>query len=190
MSTYASEYNEDIFIDGLNVLPPTGFYLDLGCAWPHRFSNSEFLRQRGWSGLCIDANPVYADRWRGVAPFYCAVLGDGSNACYVPNEAAPELGRIADTGMMVQTEKLTDILAQFGIEQIDFISCDLEAHEFAALSTLDWDKFKPKVVVSEYSTWNPAPVGVTEDFRVKEMLEKVGYEERHRTVANIVYVLP
>jgi FkbM family methyltransferase len=36
-------------------------YIDIGCLWPRRHSNSYFFYERGGAGLCIDANPTVAE---------------------------------------------------------------------------------------------------------------------------------
>lgn len=175
----SSEYGEDIWIIENVNLPASGFYMDLGCAWPEYNSNTQFLRKREWKGVAIDANPVYAKDWTGVAPFVSCVIGDGNPAEFEYCDA-PDLGKIG-RGIPVITTALDSLI---DAPSIDFISCDLEGYEYEALSRLDWKKFRPKVVVSEYATH-----GKPNDYRVANMLIPMGYELRHMTVANMIYVL-
>ncbi len=177
----ASEYGEDLWIEQNVVLLANGFYLDLGCAWPSMYSNTEFLRKRGWKGLAVDGNPVYARDWEGVDKFLCAVVGNGEPINFLCHDA-PDLSRISADGPIRLSTPLSEITEP--LTAIDFISCDLEGHEFDVLSTFDWDKHKPKVVISEYSTY-----GIGEDFRVKEMLLGMGYTLGHATVANYVFTI-
>lgn len=183
-----SEFGEDSWIAENVVLPERGFYLDLGCAWPTLNSNTAFLRDRGWDGANIDGNPSYEPKWSGVGTFTNCVIGSGAVARFVTG-GVPELSHIepapAALEEIVKTRRLDELL-QYS-PQGDFISCDLEGHEFEALKTFDWEKNRPVCIVAEYSTWTPA--GVVEDFRVKEMLEAMGYRERHRTKANIIFTL-
>ena len=177
---YCSEYGEDAFIDSLGILPDKGFYLDVGCAWPFLYSNTAFLRERGWDGACIDGNASYERSWGGVAAFTHCVIGDGQPIAFESN-GVPELSRVG-SGEIVPTRRLDDLL-EFS-PHVDLISCDIEGHEFEALKTFDWEKNQPLVIVAEYNT-----AGIGEDYRVKEMLEAMGYRERHRTVANIIFTL-
>lgn len=183
MSKFYSEFGEDKWIAENVVLPERGFYLDIGCAWPCLNSNSAFLRDRGWDGANIDGNPSYEKNWDGVATFTNCVIGDGKPIAFEAN-GVPELSHVG-SGESVPTRRLDDLL-EFS-PHVDFISCDLEGHEFEAMKTFDWKKNRPVCIVSEYATWTPA--GVVEDFRVKEMLEAMGYRERHRTTANIIFTL-
>lgn len=188
MTKFYSEFGEDKWISENIVLPEKSFYLDLGCAWPFLNSNTAFLRDRGWDGANIDGNPTYEKNWDGVATFTNCVIGCG-DAVHFCTEGVPELSHIepapAKIEEIVKTRRLDDLLEYS--PHVDFISTDLEGHEFEALKTLDWKKNRPVCIVSEYATWTPA--GVVEDFRVKEMLEAMGYRERHRTKANIIFTL-
>lgn len=173
-----SEYGEDIWIEENLNLPDKGFYLDLGCAWTVLYSNTHFLRERGWKGLAIDGNPDYAPDWIGVEEFRNLVIGSGDTVPWLkmPN---PDLSRVSRDGVPVVTTRLDEL----ELPTIDFISCDLEGQEYNSMVTLDWKNQRPGVIISEYNT-----LGIGEDFRVKSLLESMGYREVHRTVANIVYV--
>lgn len=179
---FCSEYGEDRWVFENVKLPEKSFYVDLGCAWPHLYSNTAFLRELGWSGLNIDGNASYAPSWEGVAPFTNCVIGDGGKVQFA-EEGVPELSRIVPTGgVAMLTRRLDEMLKD--ASNVDFVSSDLEGAEFDALKTFPWDKQRPRVIVSEYNTY-----GIGEDFRVKEMLEAMGYVERHRTIANIIFTL-
>lgn len=175
-----SEYGEDIWIKENVPLPEKGFYLDIGCAWPVLFSNTSFLREKGWDGLAIDGNPRYSQWWNGMKEFHCAVLSGGEMAKFDFN-GVPELSRIG-VGELVKTRRLEEFLLE--VPKIDLISCDLEGHEFNVLSTLNWNRYRPQVVVSEYSTF-----GLGEDYRVRDMLLKMGYRIAHETKANLIFTL-
>lgn len=194
---YTAEFGEDQWMRENVKLPNDGFYVDAGCAWPQTNSTSSFLRDMGWSGCCIDANPTYEPKWRGISPFTCCVIGDGLPASF-EFHGVPELSRIGN-GEIVQTKRL-DALLQYS-PHVDVLLIDVEGREFEALKTFDWVKNRPLVVCSEYSTYSGKPAELPqgcfyneektaiEDFRVKEMLEAMGYTERHRTKANIIFTL-
>jgi len=188
MSKFYSEYGEDRWIAENVVLPEKSFYLDLGCAWPFLNSNTAFLRDRGWDGANIDGNASYEPNWSGVGTFTNCVIGDGRVARFI-TEGVPELSRIAPAPALpseiVKTRRLDELLEYS--PRVDFISVDLEGGEYDALQTFDWEKNRPVCIVAEYATWHPD--GVVEDFRVKEMLEAMGYRERYRTKANLIFTL-
>lgn len=176
-----SEYGEDLWIMQHIKLPDTGFYLDLGCAWPEMNSNSAFLRKRGWRGLCVDANPLYAQDWKGVEAFICAVVGNGRTVKFQFADA-PDLSRVSNTGFTLPTLRLDDMLQ--GWPPVDLASVDLEGQEFEALRAFPWERQKPKCIVGEFNTH-----GIGVDFRVRDMLLPMGYKAVHQTVANIIFEL-
>lgn len=198
MKTY-SEFGEDRWVMENVKLLEVGFYADIGCAWPRTNSNSAFLRDRGWPGLCVDGNPSYAGHWASVAPFTCCVVGDGNPAQFEYN-GVPELSRIGSgepENKLVPTVRLYKLLAD--VPHVDFLTLDLEGHEYEALQTFDWSKNYPLCVISEYSTYADRPAELLagfsyneekhaiEDFRVKTMLEGLGYQLRHTTKANHIF---
>ena len=50
-----SQHREDLFIDDYFKDKENGFYLDIGCYHPIKYSNTALLFNRGWKGINIDA---------------------------------------------------------------------------------------------------------------------------------------
>ncbi len=50
----------------------------------------------------------------------------------------------------VQVKKLTEILAENNLTDIDLLSIDAEGHDFEVLEGLDFEKYKPQLIVVEY----------------------------------------
>ena len=53
--SYSQNGEDLILLDYFNE-KPNGFYVDIGCHHPFRFSNTFLLYKKGWSGLNVDAN--------------------------------------------------------------------------------------------------------------------------------------
>ena len=183
---YYSEYGEDQWIDEHLILPEKGFYVDIGCASPIANSNTAFLRDKGWTGLAIDANNGWREVWQRHGreqEFRAAIIGEPGFCRMELNQAEPNLSRIVNVaqseadGVVVSIEKLL-----IGIEHIDFLSVDVEGQEFNVILGFNVNRRIP-LIISEYNTR-----GIGEDFRVKGYLEAEGYKEVHRTVANIIYL--
>ncbi len=51
-----SQEGEDLIVERM-VSKRSGFYVDVGCHHPFRFSNTYLFYKKGWSGINIDANP-------------------------------------------------------------------------------------------------------------------------------------
>jgi FkbM family methyltransferase len=143
-----------------------GVFLDVGAATPIRNSNTAYLeKQLDWSGIAIDALPEYAESWKkrrpkstylnylvtdhaeGVEPFYRSEL-PGISSVEKPLTGPAGNPRSFEE-IHVETNTLTRILDEQGIETIDFMSMDIEGHEPEALSGFDIDRFRPELVCIE-----------------------------------------
>lgn len=183
-----SEFGEDAFIlqHLSDLLPDKGVYVDIGCGRPDFMSNTAFLRDRGWTGLAIDANPAYGEHWERIGvPFVAAVLSDKPKVNFQFRENTAT-SRICEEGQEVETTDLDDIL-QDRLEVgrgFDFLSIDIEGAEAAVLKTIDYTWWQPRIIVAEYNT---AEIG--ESFEALNFLVgDLGYSVVHRTLANFIYV--
>ena len=51
-----SQGDEEKILNDIFSNKKKGFYVDVGCYHPKRFSNTAFLYGKGWNGINIDAN--------------------------------------------------------------------------------------------------------------------------------------
>lgn len=170
------------------LLPEKGFYVDAGCLFPEQWSNTFFLRQMGWQGIVIDANPALAGQWGvdGLPELTVAVLSDVPEGKFRFHDNKP-MSRFDPDGESVQCRRLDEILAS--VKTVDLLSIDIEGAEFDAMKGFDFSRLKPSIIVSEYSTLKLDGSGVGEDFRLSQLLEWWGYERRLQTRSNFVHVL-
>ena len=56
-----SQDQEDLFINDYFKNLDNGFYLDIGCYHPIKYSNTALLHNRGWQGINIDMNQTSID---------------------------------------------------------------------------------------------------------------------------------
>jgi hypothetical protein len=61
MSNYYSQQGEDFILDAFFGFRSNGFFVDVGAFDGIHLSNSYIFEQRGWSGICIEAAPLYFD---------------------------------------------------------------------------------------------------------------------------------
>jgi FkbM family methyltransferase len=141
-----------------------GVFLDVG-AYRAKEGNNTYRLERdfGWSGLAIDANEAVASEYkaRPNTRFIAAFVGDedrGTATLYVPAEDSgtasgerqftEQFGTIAGT-TTVPKRSLNSLLAEHGIEHVDFLSMDIELSEPAALRGFDIMRYRPKLVCIE-----------------------------------------
>jgi len=178
--SFRSEFGEDKWVAENVDLPAKGFYLDVGCADPITYSNTAFLRERGWAGLAVDGNPIYAPRWG--KEFVNAVISTYPLVQFA-RHANSVTSRVENGAPQVPAISLTKLLTDRKIETVDFMSVDAEGHEFEVIQSLDLTKWRPQVIVSEFNTG-----GLPLDFRVYDHLQKSGYRPVHRTFSNFIFL--
>jgi hypothetical protein len=180
---FYSQFAEDEWICQHLSLPTKGVYVDVGAGHPRTISNTAFLRDRGWTGLAVDACADYIPAWEGFT-FEVAIVSDKPMVGFYLDPTR-ELSRITTGEPTFPAVTLESLLSKHGIGVIDFLSLDVEAHEYDALMSMNFQAHRPKIVISEYSTFC-----VGEDMRVKDFLVEQGYEVMEKTVCNFIFIDP
>ncbi|MGN6113742.1 MAG: FkbM family methyltransferase [Luteimonas sp.] len=166
-----SQEGEDLALKRMfgDIRAQPGFYIDVGCHHPFRFSNSYLFYLAGWSGICIDPLPGCAAkfrRWRPRDIFIDAAVSDapGVRNYHMFDEAAVNTlddenaarqagrSRYSAKGVMqVRTDTL-DALTRGLVSpetRVDFMSIDVEGLDLQVLRSNDWKRIRPRVVVAE-----------------------------------------
>jgi FkbM family methyltransferase len=141
-------------------------YVDVGCNHPSRDSNTFDLYRSGWNGVTIDGNQALIDLHRKTRPkdkSVCAVVSSeirdmtfteysDSLVSSVDSEHALSLGYQSDivSQKTVRTRTLTEILdsVQFS-HTFGVLSIDVEGHDYEVLTSLDFSKYRPFLIVIE-----------------------------------------
>jgi len=140
-----------------------GFFVDVGCAWPIKNSNTYYLEKHlGWSGIGVDALPDFAKGWAQHRPkstflnflvtersdelekFYKVAVWGLSTA---ERDVAAGLKAIAEIDVPGMT--LDDLLERYGATRIDFLSIDVEWHQEPVLAGFDLERWRPELVCIE-----------------------------------------
>lgn len=168
LKSYSQE-GEDMILRRIFESQPTGFYVDVGAHHPKRFSNTFFFYKKGWRGINIDAMPNSMKAFDKVRPRDINIEIPVSNkkqilTYYAFNEPAlngfsKELSEerngkenyFIEFTKDIETTTLEDILdTNLPKNQcIDFLSVDVEGLDFMVLTSNNFDKYKPKVILVE-----------------------------------------
>lgn len=182
MNHFASEFGEDQVL--WNKFPEffsrPQFYLDIGAAHPIHGSNTFWLRNLGWSGLNIDADPDWKQYWPEGALIQ-AIIHTEPRVHFTENPVHV-LSRVEPGEDNAQAVRLDDLLKARGVDGIGFLSIDVEGQELRVLESMEGHAKWPPFIVSEFNT-----AGIGEDFSVMNYLMPRGYTPIHQTVANIIY---
>lgn len=166
-----SQYGEDLVVDSLfgalKVKQPS--YLDIGAWEPIMGSNTYLFYRQGGRGVLVEPNPAVTPKLRSRRP-HDVTLEAGIGLDDTPamdyymfsdeqlntfdKEQADRL--LAETDLKLkQVVKLpmlniNRVLAEhFGGRAPDFLSIDVEGLDLAILKTMDFDRFRPKVICAE-----------------------------------------
>ena len=167
-----SQYGEDLILLnfferlGLN----DGFYLDIGAYHPTFISNTHLLHTKGWNGVCVDLCEEKL-KWfkykRGskVRTISAAISDNESGvevSVFKHKRILSEIDTLnkevairnkAELGYDFTEEKIValninDLLVKIN-RKIDFLNIDIEGVDHMVLASIDFNKFKPKVILFE-----------------------------------------
>ncbi len=167
---YYAQNREDKWIAENLPLPEKGFYVDVGCGHPFTTSNTAFLRDRKWEGLAIDGNRTWAEDWKHIPAFCCAVIASQPEVLFCENAWWSRIG----IGTSRSAETLEAILERFSVGKIDFLSVDVEGSEFEILQSFDFDLHDPSIVVAEYNAMH-LPIVEPEQSPIPDFMADKGY---------------
>jgi FkbM family methyltransferase len=169
-----SNFDEELIIRDFFEDRRDGFYVDIGCSFAVKGSNTYYLEERlGWTGIGVDALEEYALEWAQLRPrsrFLRHLVSDRSGGTEKffksygraisstdPNWAAGKaFGQNFPTEeIQAETITLDDLLNREKVTKIDLLSMDIEGHEQKALAGFDIERFQPTLVVIERQVTPP-----------------------------------
>ncbi len=145
-----------------------GVYIDIGCYHPLKGSNTYLLHKKGWNGINIDLDShainlfnifrkndfnlrVAVSSKHGTADLYTHHVHSAVQTIDTENAKINYKG--VSKSESIPTSTLNSIIenSKFKNHKIDFLTIDIEGHEFEALKTFDFKKYNPSIVVIEYN---------------------------------------
>ena len=156
---------EDIFIDKY-FKKNTGFFVDVGAYHPLELSNTYLLYKRGWNGINIDISSLSVDYFNYIRPddinINIAVAEKKSIKTIFYQKKKSPLNtlnfKLASKHFSLKFKKkkiksdtLTSIIdkTKFKGIKINFLNIDAEGGDFEVLKSLNFKKYKPKLICVE-----------------------------------------
>lgn len=167
---FYSQSGQDRWVDKIMKQKRDGYFLDIGAYDGVQTSNSYFFEsERGWTGICIECDPgpfSILNGFRKSKNFPVAVT-DYDGTCKFSNMS------ISDVGIEVPCRRLSGILEEADApEFIDYLSIDIEGHEFTVLNSLDLDRWRFGAMTVEHNLY---AVGDENKNKIYELLTAYGY---------------
>jgi hypothetical protein len=149
-----SQFGEDLFIENFFLSQKKGKYVDLGAFHPMRLSNTYLLYKKGWSGTNVDLNPITIDLFNIARKkdknIFC-LLGDEvdllKNVYYEDWSAANSL--TSNENLKDKKQMRTQTFESLIDQDFDFLNIDLEGHDYDILKTINFKRYKPKLICIE-----------------------------------------
>ena len=181
-------------------------YCDIGASHPERLNNTYVMYLRGASGVLIEPDPSLIDNLRKTRPrdtvLNVGVAFDDRRTAklkrftssvfntFSPQQAdvvvsssknwgAAQLQEIVDE-VEISLVPINDILAEHFADGIHFISIDAEGVDFSILQSINFNRFRPKMICIERSR---------EIREIDAVLAPWGYEIVSQTPDNAIYRL-
>jgi FkbM family methyltransferase len=162
-----SQTGEEIIIQWILKDVKKGVYVDVGCHHPYKISNTFKLYLEGWRGIAIDANEDVIRKFKKARPEDISLLkavSDVEQEVTFYKFKESEVNTIdektlkewkkewnLESEVRMTTETLTKILDENlpSNKKIDLLTIDVEGNDFNVLKSLNFDKYRPKLIVVE-----------------------------------------
>ena len=202
MIKYYSQNGEDFLLHEIFREKKKGFFVEVGCIDGKRFSNTFIFEKKGWDGLCVEAHSGYIELLKENRPksvvCHCAVGAKdikyvkffansrGSLSTLDSSQESSFREKYGEyfTGFeeqRVPQKKLDTIFQNYNITEIDILSLDIEGYEIEALKGLNFDKYRPLVLVVEADS-------PEHERQLDNLLYPKGYLKSVKISGNIFYL--
>ncbi len=211
-----SQFGEDLIISSLfyqlKISKPK--YLDIGANEPKFISNTYYFYEHGGSGICIEPNPflykkIMRERSRDIvinagigvtekdeADFF--LFPESSNglstfsekeALHWQNVGMKGIGRIGfEKVIKMQLITINRIFEKYNNISFDLLSIDVEGMDFEILKSMNFSKYRPKVICAETLSYDAYQNSYKNDL-ITDLLSANGYILYADTRVNSIYCL-
>lgn len=169
MSFY-SQSKQDAWVNKIFGGKEDGYFVDIGAYDGITTSNTYFFEsEKNWVGICIESDPgpfSVLNSFRKSKNFQVAV-SNYNGMCKFSNMS------ISDYGIDVECKTLNQILQEANAPSyVDYLSIDIEGHEFSVLEATDFKKWEFGVMTIEHNLYMSGPDNKN---KIYNLLSKNGY---------------
>lgn len=186
-----SQFGEDLLLE--HLLPPKGFYVDVGAYHPVTYSNTWLFSRNGWKGIVVEPNPAMAKLHRKRRPrdiivesaigaesgevFYESV-SEANNNRVLSERESPGGGKVSKVRMTTLARLFRDHLPPG--QEVNLLCIDCEGMDLDVLRGNDWERVRPRVLCVEAKD-------SVEEGAIFGFLKPKGYEPVARAGYSLLY---
>ena len=195
--------NVDLILERIFSKIKNGVYIDIGCNHPIKYNNTYLLHKKGWKGINIDLDIESIKEFKKFRPHdtnICAVVSakDGKKKnIYIYhsrsaiNTVSKKLVDKRSTKPKQIVERVTRSLnniienTNFKNKKLNLLSIDIENYEYQVLSSFNFNKYKPDVVVAEIHNIKQKDLEIytqSLDFILKSKIYKLMLKNNYKLV--------
>lgn len=204
-----SQQGEDVIVE--QIMQILGIkkvnYLDIGAHHSSYLSNTKYFYNKGGHGVLIEPDPVLfkeieSHRKKDIclnaaigfndeefADFY---LMEQSPANTLSKEEAEYLvkNKISKIKKIIKTPllKVNSIIETYFPKGVDFMSLDVEGIDLDVLKSIDFNKYRPKVVCVETADLSPDNKELKKEYPIIDFMKEQDYFIYADTSANTIFV--
>lgn len=180
---FYSQFGDDYLVWKFFNEKTDGFFIEVGAFNGKHLSNTYFLEQQGWDGICIEPFPKYFDLCKQERKAHCINAACTSKSTTsvtfwtekdglfsrIGGNKPPKVKHKELTSIEVPGITLNQAIEQYPTNIIDFLSVDVEGLEVNVLKGLNFKKHSPRLIVAE-ANW-PIAIQHLDNF----LVHKKGY---------------
>lgn len=187
---FYAQWGEDRWLATHFHVPGRGVFVDVGAGDGERGSNTLYVENLGWWGLCVDADPrnhLPLRQRRRCAVETCAVARTRGPAAFGMYADKPSWSGLQCRGpgyrqVALDCQTLGSLLDRWRIGEVDLLSIDVEGTELEVWDSFDANRHRPAIVIVEF---DDARADRSSD-TIRAHLGRNAYYEVHRTPANLI----
>ena len=199
-----SQEGEDMILRRIFENQIKGFFVDVGAHHPKRFSNTYFFYKIGWNGINIDAMPGSMKAFEQCRPRDINIEKPISSkkqvlTYYAFNEPAlngfsKEISESRDglNGYQIDfTKDIETVTLEHVLDLnlpakqiIDFLSVDVEGLDFDVIKSINFEKYRPRVILIEMLGASLSEIGSSE---ISKYLAAQNYDCYAKSVCSVIF---
>ena len=164
-----SQGKEEEILNDVFFNQKKGFYVDVGCYHPRRFSNTTTLYNRGWNGINIDANKknlklfnifrkrdkninaLISEKSENLKFYYFDDSALNGVLSEIRVNSLIDLGYKAIKEENLVTKRLDDLLTFYEVpnNKINFLDIDVEGLDLQVLKSIDLNIYNVELILIE-----------------------------------------